>query len=81
MFEGDLDPLKIIQRIEILYDIKINLKEDLIVFDEIQECPGAMTSLKYFWVKNLKNLPGRLLTKTCLAGFFQSDPDNVDLSQ
>lgn len=48
VFEGELDPLKIIQRIEILYDIQINLKDDLIVFDEIQECPAAITSLKYF---------------------------------
>jgi len=47
-FEGDLNPQKIIQNIELLLDRSIDPNEDLLFFDEIQECPRAITSLKYF---------------------------------
>ena len=46
-FSGNLDPKTIIQKLEI--DLKIQIqKDDLLIFDEIQECPTAITSLKYF---------------------------------
>lgn len=48
IFEGTLDPKEIIKRLEIQYEIKINPTHNLIVFDEIQECPRALTSLEYF---------------------------------
>jgi predicted AAA+ superfamily ATPase len=43
-----LDPQKICEKLEHLQNKKINLKSDLIIFDEIQACPLALTSLKYF---------------------------------
>ena len=47
-FNKDLQPKRIIEEL-ISYSGKIiNLDEDLVVFDEIQECPNAITSLKYF---------------------------------
>jgi predicted AAA+ superfamily ATPase len=48
IFEESIDPLEIIKRLEIKYERKINADQDLIVFDEIQECPRAITALKYF---------------------------------
>jgi uncharacterized protein len=44
----DLDPLEIIRKIEIISKRKISIKDDLLIFDELQECARAITSLKYF---------------------------------
>jgi predicted AAA+ superfamily ATPase len=48
IFERNLSPRRIIQELSVIIDSDINLKEDLIIFDEIQESPKALTSLKYF---------------------------------
>ncbi|MBI2340864.1 MAG: ATP-binding protein [Deltaproteobacteria bacterium] len=48
VFADSLDPLEIIRRLEIKYDLKIDADRDLIILDEIQECPRAITALKYF---------------------------------
>ena len=48
IFEADLDPKRILLGLEIRLNKKINLYEDLVIFDEIQDCPRAITSLKYF---------------------------------
>jgi predicted AAA+ superfamily ATPase len=48
IFEKDLKPQRIISELEILFNQKIDIKTDLIIFDEIQDCPKAITSLKYF---------------------------------
>jgi uncharacterized protein len=47
IFENDLIVSKIIGGLELVTEKKIE-KSDLIIFDEIQECPQALTSLKYF---------------------------------
>ena len=47
-FEKDLDPKRIIKELEIYLNSSINLKSDLLILDEIQNCPRAVTSLKYF---------------------------------
>lgn len=39
----------ILERLEFRFSRKINLKNDLLFFDEIQECPMAITCLKYFY--------------------------------
>ena len=46
--ERDLNPERIIDELSVMKDRSINKKEDLIIFDEIQSCPNALTSLKYF---------------------------------
>lgn len=46
--EKSFEPKRILKDISFLLNIQIAPKEALIFFDEIQECPGAMTSLKYF---------------------------------
>ncbi len=48
MFESSLDPHHIINQLSFYRNTPINIKEDLVIFDEIQEAPRALTSLKYF---------------------------------
>lgn len=48
IFEKDLSIKRIVQEIEIEYNTKIIPQDTLIIFDEIQQCPLAITSLKYF---------------------------------
>lgn len=47
VFGDDLNPSRIVAALEMLSGQKITV-ETLIVFDEIQECERALTSLKYF---------------------------------
>jgi predicted AAA+ superfamily ATPase len=49
LFEGDLDPKTIIQTIEVLTKTKINSGDTLLFMDEIQSCPRAIMSLRYFY--------------------------------
>ena len=48
LFENDYETDRLIMEIGIAAGIKINPEDTLIIFDEIQECPRALTSLKYF---------------------------------
>ena len=48
IFKGDLDARRILDSLSILAGFKIT-KDTLILFDEIQESPEAITSLKYFY--------------------------------
>ncbi len=48
IFDVDYDTERLIMDIGLATKIKINAKNTLIIFDEIQECPRALTSLKYF---------------------------------
>lgn len=48
IFEKDLDPKRILTEIAFKFDEEIEIGEDLVIFDEIQEAPKALTSLKYF---------------------------------
>jgi len=47
-FELDLKPQRIVSNLSIYLEMKIEPESTLIIFDEIQECPSALTSLKYF---------------------------------
>ncbi|MFH1729892.1 MAG: AAA family ATPase [Pseudomonadota bacterium] len=48
IFEESFDPDRIIKDLSFYLQKPIIQNEDLIIFDEIQECPKAITSLKYF---------------------------------
>lgn len=48
LFDGSLDPKRIISQIELLRGRTITPTDTLIIFDEIQEAPRGITSLKYF---------------------------------
>lgn len=49
LFSGDLDIDRIIQGLKLESGINITPTDTLIIFDEIQEVPNALTSLKYFY--------------------------------
>ena len=48
LFSAGLTSRDIINRIEVMFQEKVNIALDLVIFDEIQESPRALTSLKYF---------------------------------
>ncbi len=48
VFEKDYDIKRIIFELELQHGKKIQTENTLIIFDEIQECGRALTSLKYF---------------------------------
>lgn len=47
-FIENSNPDSILDSLSLFSGQKINVNQDLIIFDEIQECPSALTSLKYF---------------------------------
>lgn len=47
-FEDTLDPKQLIKILSIYTEIDIKPHHTLLVFDEVQECPKALNSLKYF---------------------------------
>lgn len=48
VFEGDLDPRRIVRGLEVVARATINPATTLLIVDEIQDAPSALTSLKYF---------------------------------
>ena len=48
LFENTKDPSRILEQLSFIYGKAIKPEKTLIVFDEIQECPDALNSLKYF---------------------------------
>jgi uncharacterized protein len=49
IFDPDLDPVRIVNELEILLNEKIRPGKDLLFFDEIQAAPRAIMSLRYFY--------------------------------
>ncbi|MDR0981938.1 MAG: ATP-binding protein [Culturomica sp.] len=49
LFNGSIEPKRIITMLELLLNMKISPSETLLIFDEAQEVPRALTSLKYFY--------------------------------
>lgn len=48
LFSASLDPSGLIAGLELFSGKKIDPKDTLIIFDEVQEVPRALASLKYF---------------------------------
>jgi predicted AAA+ superfamily ATPase len=48
IFQADLVPERIIRELSLVAGKTIIPEKHLVIFDEIQECPRALTSLKYF---------------------------------
>ncbi len=49
LFASDLDTNRLITGLELYVGHKINPENTLLIFDEVQEVPRALTSLKYFY--------------------------------
>jgi predicted AAA+ superfamily ATPase len=47
-FDGDISPQRIIDLLGALHGKRIKPQETLMIFDEVQEIPRALTALKYF---------------------------------
>ena len=47
-FEQTLDPFRIIANLSLALGVPIDPDETLLILDEIQDCPAAINSLKYF---------------------------------
>ena len=63
IFEQDLKPDRILDELQFYLDQLIDRRQDLVIFDEIQRYPKALTSLKYF----SEDMPELAL---CAAGSF-----------
>lgn len=61
VFESDLKIDRILRELSFIAKSEINVEQDIIFFDEIQACPLALTSLKYF----SENIPSLAV---CAAG-------------
>ncbi len=48
LFNDTKEPIRIIEQLSLAIGKKISPETTLIIFDEIQECPNALNSLKYF---------------------------------
>ena len=48
LFRNTKDPKRILEQLSFIYGKAILPEKTLIIFDEIQECPNALNSLKYF---------------------------------
>jgi len=48
LFDGSIEPHRIVGMLELYLDMKISAADTLLFFDEVQEVPRALTSLKYF---------------------------------
>lgn len=71
IFEANKNPHRIIELLSLLTNTKILPEKTLMIFDEIQECPEALNTLKYFYenandyhVIAAGSLLGTLLEKT-----------------
>lgn len=67
-FDQDLDPITIKRNLELSQKVPIG-PEDLLIFDEIQSCPKALTSLKYF----AENSTNHVLAAGSLLGVHLSE--------
>jgi predicted AAA+ superfamily ATPase len=48
LFDGNIEPRRIINYLSLKFNVPVNPEDTLIIFDEIQESPRALTALKYF---------------------------------
>ena len=50
-FNGSLDPVQIVEKLSLYYGAPIVADKTLLFFDEIQACPQALRSLRFFYEK------------------------------
>lgn len=70
LFEKTINPKEILLSFEKRFGKKINIEDSLIFFDEIQDCPAALNSLKYF----CEDFPtANVISAGSLLGIYLSD--------
>jgi len=78
IFEANKNPHRIIELLVLLCGKKILPGETLIILDEIQECPAALNSLKYF---NEKANEYHVITAGSLLGTLLAKPKSYPVGQ
>ena len=78
IFENNKNPNRIIELLSMLFNSKIEPQKSLIIFDEIQECPEALNSLKYF---NEKANDYHLIAAGSLLGTLLSKPKSYPVGK
>lgn len=70
IFELNFDVKRIVSELEVVLNTKIVTGEDLLFFDEIQSCPRAIMTLRYFY----EDLPGQhIISEWALLEFVFRD--------
>lgn len=78
IFENNKNPNRIIELLSMLFNSKIEPQNSLIIFDEIQECPEALNSLKYF---NENANDYHLIAAGSLLGTLLSNPKSYPVGK
>ena len=78
IFENNKNPSRIIELLSMLSNSKIEPHNTLIIFDEIQECPEALNSLKYF---NEKANEYHIIAAGSLLGTLLSKPKSFPVGK
>lgn len=78
LFEGDLDPEAIVRNLEIVQGRRIVPGRTLLILDEIQSVPSALTSLKYF-AEEMPEL--HVACAGSLLGLITSKPDSFPVGK
>jgi hypothetical protein len=82
-FQENLDPDRVLRELGIYFKKRVNPGSTLIILDEIQECPQALASLKYFCEKKNEYhiaAAGSLLGVKLTAGFPVGKVNFLDLA-
>jgi len=69
LFEGDLDVKEICLKLSVKFKIPIVPEKSLLFFDEIQSCPNAIMSLRYFYEDLVFVLRSKILQNMIVFGF------------
>ncbi len=77
-FDGNLDTDRIIKDLSLYKKTNIHKKDDIIIFDEVQECNDALNSLKYF---NEHNNGYHIATAGSLLGVHMSKPKSFPVGK
>ncbi|MDR3295426.1 MAG: ATP-binding protein [Clostridiales Family XIII bacterium] len=77
-FESNKDPKRILSNLAFASGVKINPETTLIIFDEVQDCPKVINSLKYF----KENTPGyHVASAGSLLGVRLAKPSSFPVGQ
>jgi len=78
IFETTKDSSRILEQLRLIANSTILQQKTLIIFDEIQECPDALNSLKYFY----ENVPEYVIISAgSLLGILLSKPYSYPVGQ
>ncbi len=78
LFEGDIDPKTIIDQLSTILNRRIVPERTLIILDEIQNAPRALTAMKYF----VEEVPEyHIVCAGSLLGLLTSKPDSFPVGK